>query len=148
MDKCLTFLLGALSVALLWVFWATSCIRVWAVKALIRGMKDHDKLQIYSYVQELVGKKHGENDDSASSCWSYVSECLSQDYPNAKGQGPTSSCNDLYASDAHVSGNVCQHLHTTRSGTNAFQKRVRCKDCKAILSVERIGQKHATRAGK
>ena len=47
----------------------------------------------------------------------------------------------IAASTTTTTGPTCQHLRTTRQGSNAYVKMVKCRDCGAVLSHEKSEEK-------
>lgn len=123
----LGMLVGACVMGLVWMLcgggWAAKTV----VKAMIRNMNTAEKKEILEYVQGMttVATVDLIEDDGESSHWSTVSSPVG------------ASC-----SPGMPRISSCQHVHTTRKGSNGFQTRERCKDCGMTLFFQR------TTAGK
>ncbi len=108
-------------------------------KALIHCLQDNEKHEVYLYVQGLVKGNDwyddDNDDDGQSSHWTMVSQPSTvKSSRNTNGRFLSMQS----GGSQRVTGEQkeCLHLHKTRKGSNHFQKRVRCKDCGKLLSVE------------
>ena len=141
--ECLAFFCGAFCVGLAWMLCARFGGRAWIAKALIHSMGDSEKHEVYLYVQGLVKRNdwYDDDDDGQSSHWTMVS----QPSPVKSSHNTNGYFLSLQSGRSQrVTGEPkdCPHFHKTRKGSNHFQKRVRCKDCGKLLSVEPTAAAH------
>lgn len=128
---------------LAWMLCARFGGRAWIAKALIHSMGDSEKHEVYLYVQGLVKRNdwYDDDDDGQSSHWTMVS----QPSPVKSSHNTNGYFLSLQSGRSQrVTGEPkdCPHFHKTRKGSNHFQKRVRCKDCGKLLSVEPTAAAH------
>lgn len=107
---------------LAWVLCSGGWFSKMLVKTMIRAMRKDEKQKILDYLNELLMVDSKEDDDDGqSSHWSRVSSVSDHEY----------SCSPGVPS-------VCQHANVSQRGSNGFQKRVKCKDCHMVLSVQKV----------
>lgn len=127
--------LGASAMGLVWIFVACGRPKVVLAKMLIMCMGQKERSEIHQFIKRVEGESLSDAEDevqSVSSQWLQVSE-----EPNS----PAATCS-FHPGELRAEHSPCEHAHTTTKGSNAFQKRVRCRDCGCLLSVEQ------TKAGK
>lgn len=138
--------MGAFAMACLWIICALRWPKMILIKAVIMTLNRKEKQEVYLYIKHWNKKQpkrlndggnESDNDDQSdkqSSCWAFVSDDESVVSP-ARGQIVTEAPSTVGPTPSHVPSAYCPHTHTTAQGSNAFQRRRRCKDCGKLLEV-------------
>ena len=96
------------------------------VKAALRLMTKDDVLVISKHIEAFVGPR----DHDSGSEWSILSDSDEERHPRPK--------------DSSVQVSKCQHVNTTRRGTNGYGTQLKCLDCGNVLVKHMYRKKAAS----